>query len=40
MFSDSGVHIRLIHVEGAVAPENKVLDPRSGEGVGLNIKEE
>ena len=50
-FSDSGVHIGLIHVEGAVAPENKVLNPKmiaertvvfweKGEGVGVNIKEE
>ena len=27
-FSDSGVHIGLIHVEGSVAPENKVLTRR------------
>ncbi|KAI4923109.1 uncharacterized protein J4E92_007862 [Alternaria infectoria] len=50
-FSDSGVHIGLIYVEGVVAPENKVLNPKTiaertvkfwedGEGVGVHIKEE
>ena len=50
-FSDSGVHIGLVFVEGAVAAENKVLNPKtiaertvefweSGEGVGVNIREE
>lgn len=49
-YSESGVHVGLIFVEGAVAPEKKVLNPKciaektvkfweSGEGVGLNIKE-
>jgi hypothetical protein len=28
-FSDSGVHIGLIHIEGSVAPENKVLNPKT-----------
>ncbi|KAF2854412.1 hypothetical protein T440DRAFT_496514 [Plenodomus tracheiphilus IPT5] len=47
----SGVRVGLVHVEGAVAPENKVLNPKTiaertvafwkeGEGVGLSIKEE
>jgi short-subunit dehydrogenase len=50
-FGDSGVHIGLIHVEGTVAPENKVLNPKTiaertvafwevGEGVSTHIKEE
>jgi hypothetical protein len=50
-FSDSGVHIGLIHAEGTVSPENKVLNPEtiaqrtvafweSGKGVGINIREE
>ncbi|KAF1947074.1 short-chain dehydrogenase/reductase-like protein SDR [Clathrospora elynae] len=50
-FSDSGVHIGLIHIEGPVAPANKVLNPRTiaektaafweGEkGVAVNVKEE
>ena len=50
-FSDSGVHIGLIYVEGVVAPENKVLNPKTiaertvkfwedGEGAGAHIKEE
>jgi hypothetical protein len=49
-FSDRGVHIGLVHVEGAVAPKNKVLNPKtiaertvafweSGEGIGINIRE-
>jgi hypothetical protein len=28
-FGESGVHIGLISVEGAVAPENKVLNPKT-----------
>ncbi|KAF1850978.1 NAD(P)-binding protein [Cucurbitaria berberidis CBS 394.84] len=50
-FTGSGVHIGLIHVEGVVAPENKVLNPKTiaertvafwegGNGVDVNIKEE
>ncbi|KAG9195997.1 hypothetical protein G6011_01118 [Alternaria panax] len=50
-FGDSGVHIGLVFVEGPVAPENKVLNPKTiaertvafwegGEGVAVNIKEE
>jgi short-subunit dehydrogenase len=50
-FADSGVHIGLIYVEGSVALENKVLNPKTiaektvafwegGEGVGIHIKEE
>jgi hypothetical protein len=50
-FSDSGVHIGLIYVEGVVVPENKVLNPKtiaertvafwqSGEGISINIREE
>ncbi|CAN9409591.1 unnamed protein product [Alternaria alternata] len=50
-FSDSGVHIGLIHIEGSVAPENKVLNPKTiaertiafweGEkGLAVHIKEE
>lgn len=50
-FSDSGVHVGLVYVEGVVAPENKVLNPKTiaertvafwedGEGVSVHIKEE
>ena len=50
-FSDSGVHIGLIHIEGSVAPENKVLNPKTiaertiefweGEkGLAIHVKEE
>ena len=50
-FGDSGVHIGLVSVEGSVAPENKVLNPKTiaertvafwekGEGVTVHIKEE
>ncbi|KAI4686427.1 uncharacterized protein J4E84_005706 [Alternaria hordeiaustralica] len=50
-FSNSGVHIGLVYVEGVVAPENRVLNPKTiaertvkfwedGEGVGVHIKEE
>lgn len=50
-FAESGVHIGSIHVEGVVAPENKVLNPKtiakrivafweSGKGLETNIKEE
>lgn len=50
-FGDSGVHFGLIHVEGVVAPENKVLNPvtiaqrtvafwESGKGAAINIREE
>lgn len=50
-FGDSGVHIGLIHVEGSVTPENKVLNPatiaqrivtfwQSGKGACINLKEE
>jgi len=28
-FSSSGVHVGLLHVEGVVAPENKVLNPKT-----------
>ncbi|CBY01164.1 hypothetical protein IAQ61_012041 [Plenodomus lingam] len=46
-----GVHIGLVFVEGTVAPENKVLNPKTiaertvafwkeGKGLGINIKEE
>ncbi|KAL1793661.1 hypothetical protein ACET3X_008643 [Alternaria dauci] len=49
-FGGSGVHIGLVHVEGPVAPENKVLNPKTiaeravafwerGEGVAVHIKE-
>lgn len=49
-FSDSGVHIGLIHVEGVVTAENKVLNPKTiaertvafwekGEGLDTKIKE-
>ncbi|KAF2654754.1 NAD(P)-binding protein [Lophiostoma macrostomum CBS 122681] len=49
-FSDSGIHIGLIHVEGVVAPENKNRNPKniarkirefyeSGEGLTVHIKE-
>ncbi|RAR14367.1 short-chain dehydrogenase/reductase-like protein SDR [Stemphylium lycopersici] len=49
-FSDSGVHSGLVHVGGAVAPKNKILNPatiaertvafwESGEGLAVNIKE-
>ncbi|XP_014559976.1 hypothetical protein COCVIDRAFT_90534 [Bipolaris victoriae FI3] len=50
-FGDSGIHFGLIHVEGTVAPENKVLNPgtiakktvsfwESGKGEYINIREE
>ena len=50
-FGESGVHIGLIHVEGSVTPENKVLNPEtigqrtvafweSGKGACINLKEE
>jgi hypothetical protein len=50
-FSNSGVHIGLVHVEGTVAPKNKVLNPKTiaertvefwegGQGMALNIREE
>ncbi|RII10045.1 hypothetical protein CUC08_Gglean006035 [Alternaria sp. MG1] len=50
-FSDSGVHIGLIHVEGSVAPENKVLNPKTiaertiefwegGKGLAVHVKED
>jgi hypothetical protein len=49
-FSDSGIHVGLVHVEGVVAPENKNLNPKniaektwafyeSGEGLGVHVKE-
>ena len=49
-FSDKGIHIGLIHVEGLVAPENKNLNPKNiaaktyefyegGEGLTVHIKE-
>lgn len=49
-FSDSGVHFGLVHVEGVVAPENKILNPttiaertvefwESGEGLAVSIRE-
>ena len=48
-FSESGVHVGLLHVEGVVAPENKVLNPKTiaeravkfwedGVGGGLGIR--
>ena len=50
-FSDIGVHIGLIHIEGSVAPENKVLNPKTiaertiafwegKKGLAVHIKEE
>ena len=50
-FSDSGVHIGLISVEGSVAPENKVLNPKTiaertiefwegGKGLAVHVKED
>jgi len=50
-FTESGVHIGLINVEGVVRPENKVLNPKTiaertvafwegGKGLDLSIKEE
>lgn len=50
-FGDSGIHFGLIHVEGTVAPENKVLNPgtiakrtmsfwESGKGECINIRED
>lgn len=49
-FTDSGVHIGLIHVEGEVSSEMKNRNPKniaaktvefweSGQGVGIHIKE-
>lgn len=49
-FSDSGVHIGLINVEGTVTPDNKVLNPKTiaertvafwekDEGLDVSIKE-
>ncbi|OAL51031.1 short-chain dehydrogenase/reductase-like protein SDR [Pyrenochaeta sp. DS3sAY3a] len=49
-FSDSGVHVGLINVEGTVTPDNKVLNPKTiaertvafwekGEGLDVSIKE-
>jgi hypothetical protein len=50
-FTDSGVHIGLVHVEGAVTLENKVLNPvniaqqtynfyESGKGLHIHLREE
>jgi hypothetical protein len=50
-FSDSGVHVGLIHVEGTVAPENKVMNPKTiaertvafweeRKGIAVHIREE
>ena len=49
-FTDSGVHVGLVSVEGTVAPENKNLNPgniaqraweffESGVGLEVNVKE-
>jgi hypothetical protein len=49
-FSDKGVHVELIHVEGPVAPEARNLNPQSiaevawgfferGEGLRVHVKE-
>lgn len=49
-FSESGVHAGLIAVEGVVAPENKILNPKTiaertyefyekGTGLEVNIRE-
>jgi hypothetical protein len=50
-FSDSGVHVGLIHVEGSVTHDNKVLNPKTiaertvafwkeGKGMSIHIREE
>ena len=50
-FGDGGIHFGLVHVEGTVAPENKVLNPETiakrtvafwegGKGECINIREE
>lgn len=50
-FGGSGVHIGVVHVEGNVEPQNKVLNPKtiaektweyyqSGKGLSLHLKEE
>lgn len=50
-FTESGVHVGLVNVEGTVTPESKVLNPKTiaervvafwegGEGLDLSIKED
>lgn len=50
-FTDSGIHVGLINVEGTVTPESKVLNPKTiaertvafwegGKGLDLSLREE
>ena len=49
-FSESGIHVGLVSVEGVVAPENEKLNPRNiaevtygfyeaGEGLDVRVRE-